>query len=334
MNRLISIAALTFLAFLTFGLNAQKFTVESFRLLENDVTAFVNPVNDLNDDGCALIKVQSSPDFAFSTPLGIVKRTDKTGEIWLYVPKGTKMITLKHPEWGVMRDYIFPGKLESHMSYELRVSGPDTLTTAAQPTDTRTLTVRDTLTLVRTDTVILIRKNDGAPITLNLMVTGGIELSAGIPMAGLMAATTKKIGAYIHASSNFRKSASGGLACDRGGVIGNITPFYSGKTRHCMTIANAGITQRGGQHLIFFEGIGYGSKSTDWQLSEAEGGGYARNTHYSEKGMSFELGAILNIRKICAMASVSSIKGKSWTISVGIGVRIGKSIKEIKSKEE
>lgn len=65
---------------------AQKFSVSSFRELPNDVTAFINPVNDLNDEGCALIKVQASPDFAFSTPLGIVKRENMTGEIWLYVP--------------------------------------------------------------------------------------------------------------------------------------------------------------------------------------------------------------------------------------------------------
>ena len=43
----------------------------------------------------------------FSTPLGIVKRIDKVGEIWLYVPRGTRKITIKHPQLGVLRDYAF-----------------------------------------------------------------------------------------------------------------------------------------------------------------------------------------------------------------------------------
>ena len=67
---------------------SQEFTVSSFRLLPNDVSAFVNSVRDLNDEACALVKVEAPSDFAFSTPLGIVKRKDEVGEIWLYLPPG------------------------------------------------------------------------------------------------------------------------------------------------------------------------------------------------------------------------------------------------------
>ena len=105
-------------------LMAQEFSVESFRQLPNDVSAFINVVYDLNDDACALVKVVAPSDFAFSTPLGIVKRKDEVGEIWLYIPKGSRMLTLKHPEWGVLRDYRFDKPLESHMSYELRLNLP------------------------------------------------------------------------------------------------------------------------------------------------------------------------------------------------------------------
>ena len=84
---------------------SQEFTVSSFRLMPNDASAFVNSVRDLNDEACALVKVEAPSDFAFSTPLGIVKRKDEVGEIWLYLPQGTKMLTLKHPVWGVLRDY-------------------------------------------------------------------------------------------------------------------------------------------------------------------------------------------------------------------------------------
>ena len=82
------------------------FTVESFRQLPTDVSAFIDAVRDLNGEACALVKVVAPADFAFSSPLGIVKRLDEVGEIWLYLPKGTKTLTLKHPEWGVLRDYL------------------------------------------------------------------------------------------------------------------------------------------------------------------------------------------------------------------------------------
>ncbi|MDE6339084.1 MAG: hypothetical protein K2K97_04770, partial [Muribaculaceae bacterium] len=95
---------------------AQKFSVGSFRLLPNDISAFINPVKDLNDEDCALIKVQANEDFVFSTPLGIIKRIDNVGEIWLYIPAKSKKITIKHPEWGVLRDYMFPERINSHLT--------------------------------------------------------------------------------------------------------------------------------------------------------------------------------------------------------------------------
>lgn len=102
------------------------FTVESFRQLPTDVSAFIDAVRDLNGEACALLKVVAPADFAFSSPLGIVERRDKVGEIWLFLPKGTKSITLKHPQWGVLRDYKFGTKLESRMTYEMRLRLPQT----------------------------------------------------------------------------------------------------------------------------------------------------------------------------------------------------------------
>ena len=100
---------------------AQKFKVEGFRLLPNDVSAFIEPVRDLNGEDCALIKVQGDPDFVFSSPLGIIKRVDNTGEIWIYLPRKSKTLTIKHPRYFVMRDYRFPLKIDWHLTYELRL---------------------------------------------------------------------------------------------------------------------------------------------------------------------------------------------------------------------
>ena len=103
---------------------AQDFAVKQFRQLPNDVSAFIDPVRDLNDEPCALIKVAAPEEFAFSSPLGIVVRRDEVGEIWLYMPRGSKMLTIKHPRWGVLRDYRFPQPLESHVTYELTLDLP------------------------------------------------------------------------------------------------------------------------------------------------------------------------------------------------------------------
>lgn len=103
---------------------AQDFTVRHFRILPNDISAYIDPVRDLNDEACALIKVVGDKDFVFSSPLGIVKRKNDVGEIWLYLPKGSVMITIKHPQWGVLRDYRFAAPLESRMTYELMLTPP------------------------------------------------------------------------------------------------------------------------------------------------------------------------------------------------------------------
>jgi hypothetical protein len=100
---------------------AQAFRVSSFGLLETDLTARVHPEKDLNGDACALIKVVMDKHFEFSGPLGIVKRLDKTAEIWLYVPAGTERLTISHPQWGMIRDYVLPMPLKGLTTYEMRL---------------------------------------------------------------------------------------------------------------------------------------------------------------------------------------------------------------------
>ena len=104
--------------------HAQEFSVRTFRMLPNDISAYIDPVRDLNGEACALVKVVGDKDFAFSSPLGIVKRRNDVGEIWLYLPNGTRLLTLKHPQWGVIRDYRFHTPLESRMTYELVLTPP------------------------------------------------------------------------------------------------------------------------------------------------------------------------------------------------------------------
>lgn len=147
------------------SVQAQEFSVAGFRLLPNDVSAFITPVRDLNDEPCALVKVEAPSDFAFSTPLGIVSRKDKVGEIWLYLPKGSKLLTIKHPEWGVLRDYRFSKPLESRMTYELKLKLPKPTPIIQEKHDT----IVEVKTVIDTIAVPQVRKK--MPLALYTLAT-------------------------------------------------------------------------------------------------------------------------------------------------------------------
>ncbi len=106
-----------------FTVYAQTISVSSFKLLETDLTA--NTVGtmetDQNGETAALIKVVTTQTgFAFDGGvLGIVKTKQTPGEIWVYIPRGSKKISIKHPQLGVLRDYYFPIAIEAARTYEM-----------------------------------------------------------------------------------------------------------------------------------------------------------------------------------------------------------------------
>ncbi len=303
---------------------AQRFAVESFRMLPNDVTAFVNPIRDLNDESCGLIKVMGSEDFVFSTPLGIVKRVDNVGEIWLYVPKGTKKLTIKHAEWGVLRDYVLPEKIDSRVTYELRISEPPGALAAPSAPERTITTVRDTLVVTRVDTLLLPAPRKSIPFEIDAMFTIGYGGRSKSLTGGVMVVAMKRHGAFIHLASDFGRIGPTVGQCDKEGMINSAMPFYSDRSRHSAMLLNAGAAHRLTDHVALFEGIGYSATSVAWQLAPSEGGGFVKNSYYTTKGLSFEVGAILKYNRLRLSASVISIKGRDWHGSVGIGWTFGK----------
>lgn len=307
----------------TSAASAQRFSVSSFRMLPADVSAFITPVRDLNDEDCGLVKVIASDDFAFSTPLGIVKRIDKTGEIWLYLPRGSKKITIKHPDWGVLRDYVFPEKIVSHMTYELRIDEP------ARPLDLSVSTgavtvVRDTLVFTRVDTLVVRPPVRHVPFSLDAVATVSYGGKNRDVMAGIMLMALKRHGAFVHIASDFGKVGPVRGECGINGETGATTPFYTGHTRKSAFMINAGAAHRITDRLAVYEGAGYSATALAWQLAPSEGGGYLKNTHYSIKGISFEAGVLFTFKRIAVSASVATIKGKEWYGSVGAGIKFGK----------
>ena len=324
-NRCATYILLTLVMLLTCvpEITAQRFSVASFKPLPNDVSAFINPVKDLNDEDCGLIKVIASDDFVFSTPLGIVKRIDNIGEIWLYLPRGSKKITVKHAEWGVLRDYVFPSRIESHMTYELRIDQPVKAVEASNSTPVIT-TVRDTLVLTRVDTLVIQPTKKSLPLNFDVLATIGYGGKSQAILGGVMLMGLKHHGAFIHIATNFGKLGSTNGVCDKGGYIDEALPFYTGHKRRSAIIINGGVAHRLSGRVSIFEGIGYSDSSLAWELAPSEGGGFVKNSYYSSKGVSFEAGVLIALGQLSISASAVTIRGSEWFGSIGFGIKLGK----------
>ena len=109
--------------FNTTSLSAQqsKISVASFNRMETDITARVTaPKKDQNGEICALIRIVTNvKDLMFEPDaLGITARENKTGEIWIYVPRGARRISILHDELGILRNYFYPDIIEKGNVYE------------------------------------------------------------------------------------------------------------------------------------------------------------------------------------------------------------------------
>lgn len=110
------------LLIISYSYLSAEIAVKSFRKLESDMTARIDaPRLDQNGKTCAIIKVVTTQkDFVWEPDaLGIVTVEPKVGEYWLYVPWGAKRLTIKHPQLGVMRDYLYPLSIEQATVYEM-----------------------------------------------------------------------------------------------------------------------------------------------------------------------------------------------------------------------
>ena len=93
---LICFVLLGFLAF------SQNMSIESFRCIENDITARTEKVRDQNGELCALIRL-NTPERGFEfTGCSIETTKQKTGEIWVFVSPGVKFFTIKHRDFGAI----------------------------------------------------------------------------------------------------------------------------------------------------------------------------------------------------------------------------------------
>ena len=111
------------LLFLSIGAVAQNITVKSFKDMPMDMSASSLEGKRIDHNGAvaALIKIVSTETgFSFDGgTLGIVDSKQKVGEIWLWVPYGSRKLTIVHPQLGVLSDYYYPIEIKAEHTYEM-----------------------------------------------------------------------------------------------------------------------------------------------------------------------------------------------------------------------
>lgn len=123
MKKLLFISIISFLA--VTSMMAQGLKIIDFKLLESDLTATTHGTSktDQNGETAALIKIVT-PERGFifdGGSLGIVATEEHAGEIWLYVPRRAQKLIVRHPLFGVNRDYFYPIPVEGARTYEMLI---------------------------------------------------------------------------------------------------------------------------------------------------------------------------------------------------------------------
>ena len=96
---------------------AQELTVKSFKLSSSDLTAQIQYRKDLNDRNCALIKVGLGLQGVQFEGSIIGNVENKTGEYWVYMPQGNRMLKVKHANYAPVMVHFADYGVEKLASY-------------------------------------------------------------------------------------------------------------------------------------------------------------------------------------------------------------------------
>lgn len=101
---------------------SHDFEIRNFHENITDLSAVSADIRDLNGNQAALIRiVVRNQGFEFEANNGILKQERKTGEVWLFVPRGTKRLNIRHPSLGVLRDYDIPVPIKEKTTYDAEI---------------------------------------------------------------------------------------------------------------------------------------------------------------------------------------------------------------------
>lgn len=104
-------------------IEAQSVQITKFERNYTSLIASMNQVVDNAGDACAVIRFwYSGEEFIIEPNLGVLKKEEYPGETRLWVPKGTKRITIRHKNDKPLRGYAIPIQVESKTDYDADIS--------------------------------------------------------------------------------------------------------------------------------------------------------------------------------------------------------------------
>lgn len=291
--------------------DSSDFRVKSFRKLEWDLDARSNyPMIDQNGRKAALIKVViSGVDFDFDVGvMGIVGIKQEVGEIWVYVPENVRKITIRHSDYGIIRDYRFGIPIESATVYELVLQIP------RKPVGT--VVVKDSIVYVPAPVPAAEpEKPKRKPVGISVLPVLSAGLFSGDLVFGGMVACRRPVGAYLKALSDFRSSEYAYL-CSSDGTTPDGYIWTSGNTRVSRFSVSAGGILKCTGWLDACAGAGYGRRTLFWEDTD---GAWAKVEDVSLQGILAELGAMMHFGRLTVYAGVSSLRFRRVDAEVGVG---------------
>ncbi len=323
---------------------AQEIKIEDFQKLERDMSARTAKVKDVNGDLCALLKIETTEKgFEFSG-CNIEKTEQKTGEIWLFASPGVKFITIKHKDFGVLRNYQFPQSIESGVVYQIKLS------TEAKEVKIDTSTINKAveskidakmeemnkklaeLEQLKQD-IQNQPKQEEAPVYVKplsdrdkfVMLTAAYSTSPQLSV-GLSFGMLKTWGWYVSVASGLEFDALKAQREDD--AAGTAGYYYDGNNTSARLSAHAGIMYRVAKPMAIKLGLGYGMRNLAFSTFD---GDYVMINSASHKGLECSAGVHLSLGRMALAVDLLTIGFKYSEIKVGIGYNF--KIREYEDKK-
>lgn len=304
---------------------AKEFYVSSFKHLPLDLDArTLRPVIDQNGQKAALIKLVTT-DGGFDFDVGIMGVTavnKEVGEIWIYVPEKVQKITVRHPKYGVIRDWYFPVAIESGEVYEMLLNTPKQNIAESPQTiviEQKFVTGSPQLPSEASGSV----KRQGEKFAGRKDYKGLLLLAdlgmMDVPSFGLRGGWCRKAGAYVDFRSSFNAEGTS-YSCKSNGKLQNGSSIWTtGKENiSAMNITAGAIMQLNGW-LGVYAGAGYGSKVLAWEDVNNK---WAEVEDFTFKGLALDAGAVFSFGNFALSAGINSIMFDYCQITFGFGVRL------------
>ena len=101
---------------------AQTISIRSFEHKPTDIGGSMQPILDNAGEYCAFIRFYvADTTFQIRGNLGVLKRETSTNEIKIWVPKGTKRLTVRHDNMFPLVGYEIPVRLEQKKAYHAQL---------------------------------------------------------------------------------------------------------------------------------------------------------------------------------------------------------------------